>query len=181
MKKFLIMMLFAGTTLMSKAQNGGISNENASLKIEYNGMTASGQTIVKVTNKDTCTSNVRMQWGRFFRAKDVGALGVDTFILETQIRDCFIRATSVSPCRTTHSGQVEINYCQALPVKFEYVTARRIDVSTIEVEFKFSEVTGTQSHFNINLSTDGKNFRTVSVILPTAAKPNNIYNVKIKI
>jgi len=87
------------------AQNGGMSNENAAMKIEYVSQDSTA-TIVKVTNKDTCTSNMMVQWQQYYRTKNIAGLSSDTFHLNTQTT-CFIRATSMSPCRTTYLGQVE--------------------------------------------------------------------------
>ena len=163
---------------LTQAQNGGITNENASLKLEYAGM-ANGMTVVKVTNKDTCQTNARVQWGQYFRTKHIAAQSSDTFHLQTQL-SCFIMATSISTCRNRFDGQVEINYCQVLPIRFEYLYVRQISDRVVNVQFKVAEVDGTD-RFNIQVSKDGRNFKTISVILPDAIQTNKIYNVNVKL
>ena len=43
--------------------NGGITNENASAKIEWVGMAPNGDYIVRVYNKQICTADMTVQWG----------------------------------------------------------------------------------------------------------------------
>ena len=178
MKKLITAFMMIASTLNLSAQNGGMSNENAALKIEYSGMN-NGMTVVKVTNKDTCTADMRVQWAQHIRNKDVAALSSDTFQLPTQ-PSCFIMATSSSPCRNVYYGQVELNYCQALPITFEYIYVKQISDRIVNIQFKVAEADGTD-RFNIQLSKDGVNFKTVSVVLPDAIQTNRIYNVNIKL
>ena len=160
------------------AQNGGMSNENAAMKIEYVSQDSTA-TIVKVTNKDTCTSNMMVQWQQYYRTKNIAGLSSDTFHLNTQTT-CFIRATSMSPCRTTYLGQVELNYCQVLPIKFEYLRVKQIDRNTALVEFKDLSTDG-EDRFNIQMSKDARSFKTVEVVLPDAIETNKIYKVIVKL
>jgi len=178
MKKLIAVFMMIACTLNLSAQNGGMSNENAALKIEYAGMN-NGMTVVKVTNKDTCTADMRVQWAQYRRSKDVAALSSDTFHLPTQ-PSCFIMATSSSPCRNVYAGQVELNYCQALPITFEYLRVKQVGKNIIEVEFKALTTDG-EDKFNIQVSTDAKNFKTVSVVLPDSIQTNKVYNIKIKL
>lgn len=178
-KKVLAYLLFLSPFCI-KAQNGngGMSQENSTLKIEYQGMNNS-YTIVKVTNKDTCDKNVRVQWGSEWRTKMITAQSSDTFNLVQQ-QPCFIMATSISSCNSATFGSVEINYCQVLDVKFEYIKTRQISKNEIEVEFKVSNSDG-ESEFNIQISKDGRNFRTIHIMSPEPLVMNKIYKVKIKI
>ena len=177
MKKVLLSLLLLTVASFGKAQNGCMANENASLKIEYVN-TAAGLVTVKVTNKDICTANIRVQWGQLYRAKDVAALQSDTFELPVQTAR-FIMAGSISPCRG-YQGQVEIDYITTLPITFEYIYVRQLSDKTINVQFKVAEADGTD-RFNIQVSKDGVNFKTVSVVLPDAIQTNRIYNVNIKL
>ena len=178
MKKVFLTLLGMIVVSLSQAQNGGMSNENNSLKLEYVSST-NGITVVKVTNKDTCESNVRVQWSQLLRRKFIPGLSSDTFNLINQNSRCFIMATSSSPCRNSNDGQVEINYC-LLPIKFEYIYVRQISDRLVNVQFKVSEADGTD-RFNIQISKDGINFKTVSVVLPDVIQTNKIYNVNIKL
>lgn len=178
MKKLITLCVFAILNVGSFAQNGGMSNENASMKIEYVSQNSS-TTIVKVTNKDSCTSNITVQWQQYFRSKSIPGFSSDTFELNTQTT-CFIRATSISPCRTTYLGQVELNYCQIVPIKFEYLYVKQLDKHTALVEFKALSTDG-EDRFNIQMSKDGRTFTTVAVILPDAIETNKIYKVIVKL
>ena len=178
MKKRFLTLLSLLVVSLSQAQNGGITNENASLKLEYAGM-ANGMTVVKVTNKDTCQTNARVQWAQYYRTKDIPALSSDTFHLQTQV-NCFIMASSISTCRNRYDGQVEINYCQVLPIRFEYLIVRQVSERVVNVVFKVAEADGTD-RFNIQVSKDGRNFKTVSIIIPDAIQVNKIYNVNVKL
>jgi len=172
-------MVFGLLTInLTQAQNGGISNENASLKLEYAGM-ANGMIVVKVTNKDTCETNARVQWAQNYRNKNIPALSSDTFHLQT-MNNCFIMASSTSLCRNHNTGRVEINYCQILPITFEYLYVRQISDRIVNIKFKVSEADGTD-RFNIQVSKDGKNFKTISVILPDVIETNKIYNLNVKL
>lgn len=177
MKKVLLSLLLLTVASLGKAQNGGQANENAALKIEYV-TTTTGLVTVKVTNKNNCTANIRVQWGQLFRSKDVAGLQMDTFILPTQTAR-FIMAGSVSPC-SGYQGQVEIDYITVLPITFEYIYVRQVSERIVNVQFKVSETDGTD-RFNIQVSKDGVNFKTVSVVLPDAIQTNRIYNVNVKL
>lgn len=177
MKKVLLSLLLLTVASLGKAQNGGMANENAALKIEYVN-TNNGFVTVQVTNKDTCTANIRVQWGQLFRSKDIAGLQTDTFNLPNQTAR-FIMAGSVSPCRG-YQGQVEIDYITVLPITFEYIYVRQVSERIVNVQFRVSEADGTD-RFNIQVSKDGVNFKTVSVILPDTIQTNRIYNVNVKL
>lgn len=177
MKRNFLTLLLLLVVSLSKAQNGGIVNENASLKLEYVS-TINGIVTVRVTNKDTCDANVRVQWGNVSRTKIINGLQSDTFqFLQQTMR--FIRANSITPCRS-YQGSVELDYMVALPVTFEYINVRQVSDRIVNVQFKVAEADGTD-RFNIQVSKDGKNFRTIQVVLPDAIQTNRIYNVNVKL
>jgi len=70
--------------------------------------------------------------------------------------------------------------CGSLPIHFEYIKTRKLDAHTIEVEFKANE-TENQVRFNVQLSLDGKNYKTVGIIFPDPIILNKVYKIKIKL
>jgi len=175
-KNFLTFILFL-FSFVSFAQNGGISAENNSLILEFVGFSGS-MVIVKTTNKNNCNANIRVQWGSLSKEKNIGPLGSDTFHLEPQSQR-FIRAHSNSNCGG-NSGTVEIDYLIILPITFEFITVKQVSKEVVNIKFKVSECDGTD-RFNIQISKDGKNYKTVEVILSDEIVPNKIYNVNVKI
>ena len=179
-RKTILICFLALTSFVSMSQtgNGGISQENASLRIEYQGVN-NGITTIKVINKDTCTENIRVQWGSLFRTKNVDGLSSDTFMLPTQT-PCLIIGSAISTCRSVYYGTVEINYCQIVPITFEYLIARQVSANVVEVEFKLSQSDG-EKQFNIQFSKDGINYKTVSIVAPEPMVINKVYKIKVKI
>ena len=180
MKKTILSLLTFASSIAVVAQNGGQSSENAALKIEYVSSTATGQSIVKVTNKQPCGTDIMVFSGSRVRTKFIASQASDTFVL-TPNSSCRAQAQPINWCGGMSYGLVETNICTTVPVKFEYFWARSTANNEIEVEFKLSEVVGSVSVFNVQISTDGRNYRTVRVILPSEAKLNSIYNAKIKL
>lgn len=180
MKKTVLSLLAFASSLAVVAQNGGQSSENDALKIEYVSSTATGHSIVKVTNKQPCGTDIMVFSGPRVRTKFVASQASDTFVL-TPNNSCKAQAQAINWCGGMNYGLVETNICRSVPVKFEYFWARSTSNNEIEVEFKLSEVIGSVSVFNVQVSADGRNYKTVRIILPNEAKLNSIYNAKIKL
>lgn len=177
MKKLYSILIFFLLPIFSFSQNGGISSENASLKLEFIGHSGS-MVVVKTTNKLICSATIRVQWGPIQREKIIGPFLSDTFHLPVQTQR-FIRAHSTSTCGG-NSGNVEINYLTILPIKFEFFMVKQVGKGVVNVQFKVSESENTEK-FNIQISKDGKNFETISVIIPDKINPNKIYSINLKI
>lgn len=180
MKKIISTVVAAMIMTSLSAQNGGQSPENAALKIEYVSMVSPNIAIVKVTNKQLCNSDIMVFCQSRIRTKNVQAQSSDTFYIQIGAL-CKVFAQPTVWCGGMNYGTVELNVCVAMPVTLEYLNVIQSGPGEIEVEFKIAEATGTQDHFNVQVSTDGINFKTVKVLLPSQARANQIYNAKIKL
>lgn len=160
----------------SNAQNGGQYPENNSTKIEHIGYTGN-QAVVRVTNKQTCEAEMRIIYGTTARTKFIAATSADTFHV-TPPANGRVAAKTETNCGFADFGLVELTLNTILPIKFGYLKAKRLDASTMEVEFRAYDVDG-QSKFNIQVSTDGRVFKTVAVILPDPIQADKVYKVKV--
>jgi hypothetical protein len=83
-------------------------------------------------------------------------------------------STGTNSTSTIYSG------CSSLPIKFEYLKVRRVDTNTILVVFKANESEG-ENQFNIQVSTDGRTFKTIAIVFPDPIITNKVYTLKVKI
>ena len=171
------MGFFIGTSLVTNAQNGGQSSENGSSKIEYLGTAQNGQAIIRVSNKQSCLAQMKLTYQNLQRIKSIPSVGSDTFQI-TPGFECEVKAKPLTNCGGANMGQVETSVCQTLPIKFEYMKVKKISDGVFELEFKASDSDG-ENLFNIQLSNDGLNFKTVSVVLKSEIVENKIYKIKI--
>ncbi len=168
---------------LSYAQgNGGISNENASTKIEWVGQ-SNNKYVVRVTNKQSCTAEMRVQWGGMsqFRAKTMSSGASDTFhITPPPTPRCFLGAKPNTSCaNTTEMGTVELNVCNALPVKFTNIIGQRVGLRSVKLIFS-AEEDGNTDHYNIQYSLDGKTFKTVDILFPDGVVGGKQYSIIVK-
>lgn len=159
--------------------NGGITNENASTKIEWIGIT-NGNYVVKVTNKQSCAVDMNVQWGGTsrFRTKNIAAGSSDTFWIDPPPpARCFLGAKPQTIC-TGHDdrGTVELNTCAILPVHFTNISGQRVGPHSIKLIFS-AEEDGNTDHYNIQYSLDGKTFKTVNVLFPDGVVGGKQYSV----
>jgi len=180
MKKTLIALVMMLPALSYAQGNGGISNENASTKIEWVSHSQNGQYVVRVTNKQNCTAEMRVQWGgtNQFRAKTMSSGASDTFhITPPPTPRCFLGAKPNTSCtNTTEMGTVEINVCNTLPVKFSSITGQRVGPRSVKLVFVAEEDANT-SYYNIQYSLNGKTFTTIKVLFPNGVEGNKTYSV----
>ena len=170
MKKTLIGLAILMPMLGFGQGNGGISSENTTTKIEWIGHSPTGQYIVKVTNKQSCEVNMRVQWGgtNQFRQKQIGPNNSDTFHIEAlPIPRCFLGAKPETSCLgQTDLGTVELNVCIILPVKFKRVACTRLCLRSIKLEFEVEESSNIRQ-YNIQVSlNNGISYRTISILIP---------------
>lgn len=163
-------------SLTLSAQNGGQMNENNSTKIEHIGYD-NNQIIVRVTNKQSCAADMRITYGSESRVKLIQGLQSDTFKIVSPANSK-VRAKTETNCGSADFGQVEITVNSTLPVKFEYFKVTKLEGRQIQIEFKASDAVG-EDRFNIQVSEDGKTFRTVAVVLPYPIQENQLYKIKI--
>jgi hypothetical protein len=160
-------------------QNGGQSAESNSLKIELNGISPNYQAIIKVTNKQNCTAGVRFDHNSTTRTKTIASLSSDTFMIN--LPECGVKVKPLTNCGGgIDMGWVELNVCEALPVKFMNIQAKRIDAQTIQLYFE-SEEDNTIREYRVKLSFDGKTYQTVTVLFPNGIEGKKQYVVTIKI
>jgi len=176
-KLALITLMITFLHSYSYSQNGGNSAENESLRAELGGTTIDYQAIIIVTNKQCCTSTVKFYHNGNTREKTISALCSDTFRIT--LPECSIKVKPRTNCGGANMGWVELNVCQALPMRFEYIKTKQISKTEILVEFKPLEIDG--KFFYIQFSKDGLNFQRVQVILPENIQVGKVYSTKIKI
>lgn len=160
------------------AQNGGVSNESVSTKIEWLGV-VNGHYIVRITNKQNCEVPVKVQWENSsqFRQKSIGPISSDTFWVNQMPTSCKLKAKPLSRCTSGGDlGWVEIDICQILPVKFTSITGQRVGPRSVKLIFT-AEEDGNTDHYNIQYSLDGKTFKIVNVLFPDGVVGGKQYSV----
>ncbi len=163
--------------ILGKAQNNGQSSESSSLRIELNGTTLDYRAIIKITNKQTCASDVKIEHNNTSITKNIPALESDT--IQITLPECNIKVKPLTNCNVNADmGWVELDVCQALPIRFEWVKNKVIDKHTIQIQFKLEETDGTELY--IQTSTDGVHFKRV-LLVTKDMKVNQIYTVIIKL
>jgi len=75
---------------------------------------------------------------------------------------------------------ITYNINKTLAITFGGISAEKVDENTVKVSFNVLSVTG-KNVYNIQLSTDGKNFKTYAVVFPEGTQPNQTYTTTIKI
>jgi hypothetical protein len=171
-----ITSLFLLMGMGATAQNGGQLNENNSLKIEYIGITSSGNPIIKATNKQDCTSEIRVLHGQNVRFKMIEAHTSDTFVLPINV--CNVTAKATTNYGFVDYGQVETNVCNVLPLRFEQLRVQKTGVNTAQISFKIVELSDHKLY--IQLSKDGMNYKRIGIEVPSSAKVGDTYIVNIK-
>lgn len=173
--KNLIFALLMGITINGMAQNGGQFPENGSVKLEYIG---SGQ--VKVYNKQTCQAFIKVNDGL---TEAVLSIPGNSFLLFTissaLISNFTVKAKTTTNCGGTDFGWVEL-CISTLPLKFVSFNTTRISDTEFWVNFELADVTNV-SHVNIKASTNGKTYKTITLVLPDNVQSNQKYSVKVNL
>lgn len=178
------LLLFNYTFLMSQS-NGGQLNENNSLKIEYLGYNSNAH-IFKISNKQPCSVKVeyKIESGTSLYVTISGNSGTNIIVPGNKYDTYEVKARSEEICHDFRGdkGWVEAQTQFILPLKFDYLKVEVLSKNTIIVYFKVYDTdSDKQSKFNIQVSTDGKNFRTVAVENYDPIIKNKDYVVKIKL
>jgi len=125
MKKIMLLMMVLVTSLSMFAQNGGQSNENPVIKIDFVSY-SNNQTTVKITNKQAITVSVEVKADKQTVTKVLAANTSDnvSFIgLEGPIFK--IKAKALNAEAGVY-GQVELTFnIQDVPVKFGLIKLTR--------------------------------------------------------
>jgi len=158
--------------------NGGITNENSSTKIEWLNQVGN-QYVVRVTNKQSCPANMRVQWGGSaqFRQKLISSNSSDTFWINPNSNpQCFLGAKPVERCTSVADmGTVELNVCQVLPLKFTVFYVTRLDTYRVKVVFVVEDDTDIKE-YRIKVSNDGRNFNTIRLLFPDGLTGSKQYS-----
>lgn len=184
MKKLLFVVLFSLFSLLSFSQNGGQSNENNVLKIEYIGY-SNGNHIFNVINKVNCELVIKVDKNGIFADHTLSALQ-STFINvpttgSSQIVTFKAKRQSGALCKQNpDNGWAELQSNYILPIKFGPISVTKINPGLIKLTFE-SEEDNTIRHYNIMISEDGKTYRKAHILFPNGITGNKKYSVLIKL
>lgn len=168
--KHLILTLL-GTILMmvGMAQNGGQYPENNSVKLEWVG------TSVKVTNKQTCQSIIRVSYAQ--SDVDLTIPGNSSVLFMPPAAVATIKAKNTTNCGNSDFGMVELSL-SAMPVKFVSYDFKAIGNMEVLVTFTTAE-TSNIKQYNILISKDGVNYHKIDSIKADLVTPNKTYSIKV--
>jgi len=180
MKK-LLFIVFILSSFVSLAQNKGKVNENNTARIDYLGW-QSNLYNVSLTNKETCSINFKVSWLQKDTVINVQPFQTRQIQLPGPAKpyEVIKAKPESSECNGIDNGWVEIETPASLPVKFGDFSVIQIDPETLLVKFTTYETEGVKQ-FNIQVSLDGKNYKTVAIIFPDGYNSNTSYKAKIKI
>lgn len=154
----------------SMAQNGGQYPENNSVKLEWSGANA-----VKITNKQSCTSVIRISYSNV--NIDVTISGNSYSILSVPTGTADVKAKSTTNCGNTDFGWVELTL-QATPLKFVSYEFEPLGNYNVLSTFETAETVNVKT-FNILVSKDGVNYTTIGSIWADTVMPNRKYSIKV--
>ncbi len=177
MKQLCLLLFMITTWLMSSAQNGGQYAENNSVKVEQLVGLVNSKMQVKVYNKQDCNVTIRISYGNTHINVFVSSNSSKVVLIPLNITK--IQVKTETNCGCADFGQVELQLNKSLPITFKYLNVTRIG-NEYNVTFEASSTDG-EGQFNIQVSSDGINFKTVAIILPDPIVVNKIYNIKIKL
>lgn len=168
--KYLIFSLL-GTFLMlnGMAQNGGQYPENNSVKLEWVGTNA------KITNKQSIESVFRVAYLQTEVEITIPANSSHIHTLPAAVAT--VKAKCITNGGNTDFGWVELNL-SAMPTKFVSFDFTPVGNKDVLVEFVTSE-TSNIKQYNILVSSDGLNYKTIGVVLPDDVNPNRKYSIKV--
>jgi len=174
MKKTLMLMTLLFSVIV-KGQNGGNATESSSLKLESAG-TYNYRAVIKATNKQNCTVDVKFEHNGQTIIKTIPAFSSDT--IQATLPDCIIRAKPMINCTGNNDmGWVEINMCAALPIKFEWIMARNTNNYTI-VTFKVGSVEG-KKEITLNFTTKNNITKKHLIKFPSYIKLGDTWEVTV--
>lgn len=176
MKKLSLLSLFVLALFSARSQNGGQNGENESVKVSLGPITSDWKQVIIVKNKQTCPAEIKFEHNDRTVVKSFSALGTDTFLIN--LPNCTLRVKPLDNCGGANMGWLEYNVCTALPIKFEYLRVTKVSTNEFEIEFKVQNSHG-DDRFNVQVSSDGLHYKTVTVILAKPVQPNQIYKTKI--
>jgi hypothetical protein len=172
MKKLLLFVMLL-LSLFGYSQNGGQSNENNVLRIEYVGYNA-GSHIYKIINKVDCQLGVKIDKNGITSSQMMVNLQ-ETIVLinapQTPQVNLKVKRESGANCRQNpDNGWVELQSIIVLPIKFGGIIAERVGPNLIKLTFDVEE-DHTIKSYGIMVSDDGKTFKRVTILFPNGIVP----------
>lgn len=172
MKKYILGILSLALMTSSFAQNGGQLNENSSLKIEFAGF-YNGQTVIKATNKQSCSATAKFTFtggGSGTQYKALPANGFDTVRMLIPITsNAKVQANMESGCQNYETGVVELKLnLTAMPVTGLETFDEKLD-NQGNLLFTWTSYTETNNkQYELEMSTDAINFKRIATIASKA-------------
>ncbi|CAB4142821.1 hypothetical protein UFOVP449_81 [uncultured Caudovirales phage] len=172
--------------LITLAQNGGQSNENSVLKINYIGYSGS-YFLFKIENKQNCAVRIQYTHSGNTRMLDttIEALSVFLYKIPSTFSEKFIakaRSRSFCPNELPDQGWVEAETISStLPVTFMGIFVKKINHNTLNVKFKVDE-DNTIKFYRVLISIDGgKKYINKIILFPNGMEGKKLYEVNIKL
>lgn len=173
MKTLLLLLICA--PIFCLAQNGGQYAENDFGKLEYLGY-QNGNYTVKITNKQTCAVSIKTTW----LSKDTtfGVNGSTTITVQLPGSGSItIKSKPLTRCAGYGDmGWLEISTPASLPITFKSIRTEKLGPNKVKVIFDVADVSGVNT-YNIQLSTDGINYKNIAVVFPDDTQPNKTYTI----
>lgn len=182
MKKLLLlfMLLF---NIVAYSQNGGQSNENNVLKVEYHGYT-NGSYAFTLKNKANCQTVVKVDKNGVVSNYTLTALQTVTFLIIGSPTDRVTfrakRESGANCIQNPNNGWVEQECLVVAPIKFLNISATNVSATRIKLQFE-SEEDLTLSHYNIKLSYDATNYKQVTILFPNGITGKKTYVIYINL
>lgn len=176
MKKLLIASLLIGHMALGQNPNGGQSNEDQYVKIEY-----LGNLRARVTSKQNCAviHKIKIDGGTQWN-ESIAALGHYDFDVQLNTR---VSVTPSVNCSTGEGnmGQVELKFtANVLPIKFGTFKAVPVRKNTYKISFEvYNSVPSNTYH--LQMSRNGNTWETIAVQFPDELQPNKIYSLVVEI
>jgi hypothetical protein len=156
MKTFLLSLTLLITVFVNA------QSENSSIKIEQTGFSG-GQAIIKLTNKQSCPSNIGVYAQQRTRFKVIGGDSFDTVRISISGSSVKVSAANLTGCGNTDHSQVQITVTTlSLPVKFVSFTAT---INGLAANLKWIAEEDQVSHYIIQGSKDGQQWNQVATVL----------------
>lgn len=181
MKKILSLLVLTLCQFFAFSQTPTPS-ENNILKLTYISWQAGVHTF-ELKNKSECKVYVRLEVNG--KNSDISINGNSTYtIKETAPINTIVtvraKRTSGGTCvRGVSSSWIELQSPLPLPIKFLSISAKRQDSGDILLTFE-TEEDNSIHQYNVNISEDGRNFKTYSIVMPNGIVGKKKYTVIIK-
>lgn len=169
---------YYSNTAIFKNGNGGQFAENNYGKLEYKGY-SSGEYIMDLSNKQPCGIDFEVTWLGKDSTIFINGLSSKTIQLPGIAKGGEkIKAKPLYKCGSSGGdmGFIEVESPISLPVTFKSIRTEEVSDNKIRVIFDVTDLLNI-SVFNVQLSTDGKDYKTAAMVFPDEVQPNRQYSV----